>query len=301
MSISPGQVWENTFPTFHPTSREQTDADSLPVGTLVKNGVDTAETVTVTKTATGLYVASVTIPSSYQHGDNVEIKIAATVAGQSATEPIARGIVIQTGLGAGMYPITVTIRAADSQTIEGVDVVLTTDSGSSASNVVASGQTNVSGQIVFYLDSGTFYVWRQKTGWNFTSQPRSLSVSYVPPGPAAVIGNSITDGTAAASTAPSEIDAETTVEELIDIYQENAGYREANSETQAVAFIHACRALLLRLPEQTKAGGGETRFSPKLIKQELDAAVAWRELVSETAPTSVRSVAKYFDASNFRD
>jgi len=34
-------------------------------------------------------------------------------------------------------------------------------------NVVASGKTNQYGKVTFYLDAGTVYVWRQKSGWDF--------------------------------------------------------------------------------------------------------------------------------------
>ena len=47
-----------------------------------------------------------------------------------------------------------------------VDAVTTDEAGT---NVVASGTTNTSGQVVFYLDAGTYYVWREKSGWNFTN------------------------------------------------------------------------------------------------------------------------------------
>ena len=36
-------------------------------------------------------------------------------------------------------------------------------------NVLASGTTDQNGQVTFYLDAGTVYVFRQKTGWNFTN------------------------------------------------------------------------------------------------------------------------------------
>jgi len=58
-----------------------TDADDTPTGTLVKNGVDTAVTVTVTNKATGIYVAQFTIPATYAAGDEVALRIAATIGG----------------------------------------------------------------------------------------------------------------------------------------------------------------------------------------------------------------------------
>lgn len=36
-------------------------------------------------------------------------------------------------------------------------------------NIVASGFTDNFGKITFYLDPGTYYMWRKKTGYNFTN------------------------------------------------------------------------------------------------------------------------------------
>jgi hypothetical protein len=78
MSVYPGDSVTVDF-TVHDTTGELSDADSLPVGTLIQNGTDTAVTVTVTNKATGRYKAQVTIPDTYVAGDEVQIYIAATV------------------------------------------------------------------------------------------------------------------------------------------------------------------------------------------------------------------------------
>ncbi|GAF96437.1 unnamed protein product, partial [marine sediment metagenome] len=51
--------------------------------------------------------------------------------------------------------------------IPDADVWVTTDIGGAI--VIGSGKTNQNGQVVFYLDAGTVYVWRQKSGWNFVN------------------------------------------------------------------------------------------------------------------------------------
>ena len=35
--------------------------------------------------------------------------------------------------------------------------------------LVASGITDAFGKVVFYLDAGTYYLWRKKSGYNFTN------------------------------------------------------------------------------------------------------------------------------------
>lgn len=80
MFVKPSDVVSIQFTTQNATSGAAANADSLPTAVLVKNGDDTAETVTVTNIATGVYKASVTIPSSYVAGDEVQLRVAATVS-----------------------------------------------------------------------------------------------------------------------------------------------------------------------------------------------------------------------------
>jgi hypothetical protein len=72
-------------------------------------------------------------------------------------------------LGSGAIEWTYTLTNANSpfQAIADADVWMTTDEA--GDNVIASGQTDASGEVTFYLDAGTVYVWRQKSGWNFTN------------------------------------------------------------------------------------------------------------------------------------
>lgn len=51
--------------------------------------------------------------------------------------------------------------------IADVHVWVSTDTA--GANVVASGYTDVSGQVTFMLDAGTYYLWRQKAGYNFVN------------------------------------------------------------------------------------------------------------------------------------
>lgn len=70
--------------------------------------------------------------------------------------------------GAGAVEFTYTLTETGSgDPIADADVWVSTDSG--GSNIVASGRTDQDGQITFYLDSGTVYFWRQKSGFNFTN------------------------------------------------------------------------------------------------------------------------------------
>lgn len=71
-------------------------------------------------------------------------------------------------LGAGaitwLYTLT---NSVNSDPIDGASVWVTTDIA--GTNIIASGTTNDSGIVTFYLDAGTVYVWSSKSGFTFTN------------------------------------------------------------------------------------------------------------------------------------
>ena len=69
--------------------------------------------------------------------------------------------------GAGATTKVYTVVDGDSNPIDGVEVWVTTDIA--GSNIIASGVTNALGKVTFYLDSGTYYIWSRKSGYNFTN------------------------------------------------------------------------------------------------------------------------------------
>ncbi len=77
--------------------------------------------------------------------------------------------------GSGAISFPVTINDEDSNPIDGVEVWVSTDSA--GTNVVAGTlSTDALGLATFMLDAGTYYVWRQKSGYNFTN-PVTITVS----------------------------------------------------------------------------------------------------------------------------
>lgn len=76
----PGDSYHGLFTTSRFDTGAATDADSTPVATITKNGVDDgAVTITVTNIDTGRYKISCTIPNTYTAGDVCVISAAATV------------------------------------------------------------------------------------------------------------------------------------------------------------------------------------------------------------------------------
>jgi len=93
------------------------DADALPVGTLVRNGVDTEISVTITNKAVGVYVAQFTIPSAYVAGDEVALRITATIGGVTTgavvwQETLTSGLTAVPLPGEGAEPGTIVTVAA---------------------------------------------------------------------------------------------------------------------------------------------------------------------------------------------
>lgn len=76
------------------------------------------------------------------------------------------------GAGSTAYTNTVTDNGANP--LDGVEVWITSDSG--GASTVASTTTNTLGAFTVYLDSGTYYLWLAKGGYNFPN-PTTITVT----------------------------------------------------------------------------------------------------------------------------
>jgi len=71
------------------------------------------------------------------------------------------------GSGTGVTATEYTVIDDDGDPIAGAYVWVTSDIG--GATMVASAITNTFGIATFYLNSGTYYMWSQKTGYDFTN------------------------------------------------------------------------------------------------------------------------------------
>lgn len=79
-------------------------------------------------------------------------------------------------LGSGAIAFTYTVtNSVTSAPLDNVSVWVSSDS--SGNNVIAEGTTNASGQVVFRLDAGTYFFWRELAGYTFSPEPDSEVVS----------------------------------------------------------------------------------------------------------------------------
>lgn len=77
--------------------------------------------------------------------------------------------------GTGSVEHTIFVKTTGLVVISDVQVYITTDIN--GNNIVAgSSPTDSFGQVTFLLDPGTYFCWRQKTGYNFTN-PQQFSVA----------------------------------------------------------------------------------------------------------------------------
>lgn len=190
MSVITGQTATILFTTMDYATGIATDADVLPTGVLYINGIASASAVTITNITTGVYRAVVTMPA-LSNGDYVSVCISATVnaitgkhkafeevadtvylSSRSATGETlnAAGSSIIFPAGSIEYTYTVT-NSVTTLPVEGVDVWISTDLA--GTNIVWRGVTDAFGVVRNvlgdkpYLDPGTYYFWKQKSG--FTS------------------------------------------------------------------------------------------------------------------------------------
>lgn len=93
MHVEPGAPVGCSFTTHNPTTKALANADALPVGTVLRNGIADAVVVTITNTGSGNYRAAFTVPEEYDPGDQVELYAAATVAGVAGGGIVWRAVV----------------------------------------------------------------------------------------------------------------------------------------------------------------------------------------------------------------
>jgi len=144
-----------------------TDASSY-IGCLVfiTTGTGAGQTRLITGYTAGR-VATVS-PDWETNPDNTSVYKVIPV-GRSIVDTLGSDAIVQVAAalsGAGAITWSYTLTDADTgNPIDGASVWVTTDSA--GTNVIASGTTNDSGVVTFYLDAGLKYIWRSRSGYNF--------------------------------------------------------------------------------------------------------------------------------------
>ena len=131
---------------------------------------DTNPTELDSTDAPGIYLFDMT-----QAETNANLVIIAAASSTDGVE-IDPVIIYTKSTGPGALEITYTVKEDDEDTgdpLEGVEVWISTDA--SGANIIWNGTTDASGILKEaggskpYLDAGTYYFWRKKSGYNFTN------------------------------------------------------------------------------------------------------------------------------------
>ena len=117
------------------------------------------------------------IPTSLSASDMSDIR-SAIAAGPAATITASdisniASAVYAMFFGDGAVEVTLTSKDG-ADLLEGVDVWVTTDLA--GTDIVARGYSNTLGILTVYLDPGTYYVWKQLSGYTFTN-PEAITVT----------------------------------------------------------------------------------------------------------------------------
>lgn len=120
-------------------------------------------------------IASILSSQSGEEGDidSIQADVAEIKASQADEKSDIAAILSRVPeRGAGATAKTYTLLDSDDDPISDADIWVSTDDA--GENVIASGTTDQNGQVTFYLDVGTVYIWRAKTGYSFTNPDEEL-------------------------------------------------------------------------------------------------------------------------------
>lgn len=156
--VVPANVWDSFFSTDKlQVHTAEITADLITAAAIADAAIDAATFAAGAINAPAIASNAITAA-----------KIAADAIGLSEIASAVIDAVNAQDPGAGAITFTYTLTSdVDASAITGADVWVTSDKA--GTTVLASGTTDGSGQVVFYLDAGTVYVWRQKPGWNLSN------------------------------------------------------------------------------------------------------------------------------------
>jgi len=163
--------------THDPDTGVLTDADAVPdywvyedeTGVSINANTPDADVMAKLDDAhtTGFYAETLACiaGNGYEAGKTYTVYIEATVDSDKGGISYAfKAKRSDSGPGATTFVYTLT-STVDASPIPGADIWATTDIA--GNNTVASGVTDALGQVTFYLDPATYYIWRQLAGWDF--------------------------------------------------------------------------------------------------------------------------------------
>lgn len=120
--------------------------------------------------AVGQLVARFSVQNRYPSVATTQSGLATCTNVTDSTAAILAAIPVDGGSGTTKFEVTV---ESSGLPLDGVDVEISTDANKN--NVIARGYTNTSGVATFWIDPGTYYMWRQLARYSFP-QPIEVTV-----------------------------------------------------------------------------------------------------------------------------
>lgn len=200
--LKPGNTYAGRFYVSDPTTGGSVDADSLPTGSLIRNGdVDGAVTVTISNITTGIYKYSCTVPSSYTAGDIVLIQISGELDSVAFAGAVESRTVIQ-----DYSPQATEIWAYSARTLTSTAAEIAATVAADGSLVVHRGDTwsaTITGLGDISLREKLWFTAKSRTGDPLDSASKIMILEYA--GTDEDSGLLLIEGAAATSTANGSI------------------------------------------------------------------------------------------------
>ena len=169
---------EGLYAAVFKTATATVDQQHLPslwiVGTA---GVENLDAAVSTRLATSGYTAPTTPPTAAAiraEIDSNSTRLDAAVSTRATPAQVVSAVAAVAG-GGGSVSYTQNVTDNASNPLDGVSVTVRTGT-SVALTPSASGTTNAFGNVTFMLDPGTYYIWCQRAGTNFTN-PTAITVA----------------------------------------------------------------------------------------------------------------------------
>lgn len=143
---------------------------SVAVSVMSAGAVTFSDETSLDSKIIGLQSSVAALPTSVQNADAVWDE---ALSGHVTTGTAGKKLTDLSSSGGGAISTTVTVTVSGLPR-DGVEVWVTTDAA--GTNLVANGVTDALGEVNFMLDAGTYYVWKQVAGVNFTN-PQTMVVS----------------------------------------------------------------------------------------------------------------------------
>jgi hypothetical protein len=122
--------------------------------------------ITLSESPASSFRYSASIPSGIRRGSLLTIYVYEQVGGSPlVSDTLLATAEVRPNENGFLVPLT--IEDSTGRIIHGCEVIVTSTNTSDKNDIVAQGYSNGSGRVEFPLETGTYYLWRQKRSYRF--------------------------------------------------------------------------------------------------------------------------------------